>query len=364
MNRSFKHLFIVLFECVLTLLTPLFTFASGDALIFAQASSGKGIMSNLFGKQDTTPPDIELDDLENGQTVYTGELYISGRVTDAGTVKNLTVNEIPVMTAEGRSIIFSHLAALREGKNIVTIEARDDAGNTAKKDITVIREDLRLSRLPQEIIKQRMRLAVYPFDQKGVVSETSSILMDMLTKALQDQHRFQLIERASLDRALEEQKLGLTQVVDRNAALNVGKLMSAQAIVTGSIMESEEGIEIVGRMIDTETSGILATEKMYSAKNGIDGISFLAQALASKFCNDIPMLGGVVVKRNGDSIFTSLGKGKVSQNSRIIIYRDNGSKSVILGHGRITQVSGDMSKAALIQGSINDIREMDWVIVQ
>jgi len=365
MTQHMKH-YITYLSIVLIffLYTDSFSFAGADTLILAQSSSSKGILNSLFGAEDSKPPDIELDEEFDGVVVYTEKLYISGHVTDSGTVKALIINETPAEAAPGRSIMFSHLAALREGKNIITIEARDDAGNIAKKDITVIRENPQLSKLPKEVFEKRMRLAVYPFDQKGIVSETSSIFMDLLTLALQDQQRFQLVERISLDRALEEQKLSLSQVIDRNAALTVGKMMSAQAIITGSIVKMDAGIEIVGRMIDTETSEIVATEKLYSAREGIPGMSFLAQALAVRFHNHIPMLGGIVVDRKGDSIFTSLGEGDASKNTRVMIYRDNSTGSAVLGHGRITQVSADMSKAEMIQGSPDAIRKLDWVIVQ
>lgn len=338
----------------------------GDFFIFLISLLALMLVSStaLFGAEDTTPPDIELDDLEDGQTVYTGELYISGHVNDSGYVKTLSVNKVPVSAAEGQSVIFSQLISLKEGKNFLTVEAADESGNRTKKALVVVREDLRLSKLPKVVFEKRMRLAVYPFDQKGSVSKMSSMFMDLLTLALQEQERFQLVERVSLDRTLAEQKLSMSQFIDGNAALNIGKLMSAQAIVTGSIMESEEGIEITGRMIDTETSAILATEKLYSLGNDVAGMSFLAQALAVRFHNDIPMLGGIVVNKIGDGIFISLGEGKVSQNSKVIIYRGSGSGTVILGHGRIAQVAADMSKTELTQGSPDDVRKLDWVIVQ
>jgi len=360
MKHYFQYLLIFLPAFLITFIS-LWT-----GLYAAETSTGKGIIDSLFGPEDTKPPDIELDDRSDGQTVYTEKIYISGHVTDIGNIKTLTVNQTPIITGTGQSILFSHLSELREGKNIITIEVRDGSGNKAKKDITVIRENLQLSKLPKKVFEKRMRLAVYPFDQKGVVSEESNIFMDMLALALQNQDRFQLIERVSLDRALEEQKLSLKNVVDGNAAINIGKLMSAQAIITGSIIETRGGIEIVCRMIDTETSEILTTEKIYSSKDGLAALNFLAQSLAVRLHNDFPMLGGIVVTRRGSHIFTSLGQDKVALNGRLIIYRDKGPEtdSMIIGYARITQVLQDMSKAEVIKGRPDEIRKLDWVIVQ
>ncbi len=40
------------------------------------------------------------------------------------------------------------------------------------------------------------------------------------------------------------------------------------------------------------------------------------------------------------------------------------SKSVILGYARVTQVLQDMSKAELISGSLDEIKELDRIIIQ
>jgi TolB-like protein len=330
------------------------------------------VLSAFFGPEDAQPPDIELDDLLNGQTVYTEKVYIAGQVIDDNKIEILTLNKASILNSTGQSIFFSHLAELREGKNIITIEAGDEAGNRAKKDITVIRKNLQLPQLPKEIIDKRMRLAVYPFDEKGTVSDQSSLFMDMLILALQKQNRFQLIERVRMDRVMEEQQLSLTQVIDRNAAVNIGKLMSAQAIITGSIIETRRGIEMVGRMIDTETSKILATEKIYCKTGDLTALKFLAESMTVKFHNDFPMLRGIVIKRKDRHIFTNLGQDNIPLHGRLIIYRENGpetgrasgAESIILGYARVTQVFPDMSKAELIKGRLDEIKELDRIIIQ
>lgn len=114
----------------------------------------------------------------------------------------------------------------------------------------------------------------------------------------------------------------------------------------------------------TETSEILATEKIYSDKEGTAALRFLAEAMAVSFHNDFPMLRGTVVKRNGSQIYTSLGQDKAALNGRLVIYRGSSTGIVVLGYARITQVLQDMSKAEVISGRIDDIRALDLVIVQ
>ena len=328
--------------------------------------SDKGILHTLLGPKDNQPPQIELQDMLGDHTVYTEHIYISGRAVDANEIETLTLNNRSILNGSGRNVPFSSLEELGEGENVITIEAIDAAGNRAKKKITVIRKNLHLSQLPKEIIGKRMRIAVYPFEKKGIVSEESGLLMDLLMLAFQKQDRFQITDRALMDRILEEQKLSLTQLIDQNAAVKMGRIMSAEAIITGSIIETGSGTEMVGRMIDTETSAIIATEKIYSVDKGLGALKFLAESMAVQLDNDFPMLRGVVIKRKDGHIFTDLGQDTIPVHGRLIIYRENAPefKSAILGYARVSQVYPDMSSAELIKGRLDEIRELDRVVLQ
>ena len=355
-----------------SLITSSHALSGGDNLLFAESDSDKSIIDPLFGPRDTQPPIIQLKDLSNSQTVYTEKMYIAGQIIDDNKIETLTLNKTPILNRTGRSIFFSHLADLKEGKNIITIEASDEAGNRSKKEIAVTRIKVEPAQLPKEIIDRRMRLVVYPFVQKGTFSGAGSFFQDILAFSLQNHSRFQLIDRESLDLVLEEQKLSQSQLVDINTAVNLGKMMAAQAIITGSIVDTPAGTEAVGRMIDTETAEILATEKVFCDKRDAAALNFLAESMAVKFHNDFPMLQGIIIKRTGRQIVTDLGEDKISLNGRLIIYRENNpetgrmpkAKSVILGYARVTQVLQDMSKAELISGSLDEIKELDRIIVQ
>jgi len=333
-----------------------------ETLLLAES---KGIMDTLFGPGDTLPPNIKIDEPQGNRIVYNEKIYVSGQVTDDNNIAELLVNRVPVIINPGRIVFFSHLADLREGKNSLSIEAVDEAGNRARKNFIVIREVLQTSQLPKEITSNHMRVAVFPFEQKGVVPRTSGLFQEILTSALLNRNRFRLMERDRMDTVLQEQKLSSTQLIDRKTAVNLGKLMAVQAIVTGSIIETQAGIEVVGRMIDTETAEILATERAFCNTRGLGALNFLAEALAVRFHSDFPMHSGIVIRRKGNHIFTDLGEDKIVLQRRLIVYREiAGLKNVILGYARVTQVLPEMSKAELTGEDIQKIKELDKVIVQ
>ncbi len=194
---------------------------------------------------------------------------------------------------------------LAEGENILRIVAEDRHGNTARRDLIVIRE------IPKAVqLAERMRLTVMPFEQKGNVSDVSLSYQDNLLNALVKQNRFRVVEREKLDMILAEQKLSRTQLIEKDTALSLGKLVATQAIVTGSIIESRTGIEMVGRVVDTETSEILATEDVYTEERDLMALKRTAEGMAIKFHRDFPLVSGLVIDHKGRFRLHRSGEGQ------------------------------------------------------
>jgi len=323
-----------------------------------------------FPPRDTRPPTIRLKGFTNKQTVFLPKIYIEGQVTGESKIVELSINNVPVLRRKGLSIFFSHLSELREGENSITVEAVDENGNRATKTISVTRA------IPKALqLDKRLSMTVLPFEQTGAVSEAGLSFQDNLIDSLVDQDRFWVIERAKLDLILQEQKLSRSGLIDRRTALRLGRLVAAQAIVTGSIIETRTGIEIVGRMIDTETSEILATEDVYGEVKDLPALRSLAEGMAIKFHRDFPLVDGVVIQRKGSEILTDLGKDKVKLHRRLLVYREHpvrhpltgkvlGADNEIIGRARVIQVMPEMSKAELLDASTGVIKSLDKVITE
>ena len=190
-----------------------------------------------------------------------------------------------------------------------------------------------------------------------------------------DLNRFRVVERNKLDLVLQEQKLSRTELIDKSTALRTGKLVAAQSIVTGTIVETRTGIEIVARMIDTETSEILAIQDVYDEAKDLAALRVLAEGLALKIHRDFPLVGGFILQRKGDAVFTDLGEDKIKLQRRLILYREEplkhpatgkmlGVDNVIIGHARVTQVMPEMSKAEVVSGNAESVTPQDKVITE
>jgi TolB-like protein len=327
-------------------------------------------LAGLFGPADNRPPTINLKGWAGTQTVFLKKIYIEGEVSDESKIVSLAINKIPVMRREGTSIFFGHLAELKKGSNDFLIEARDARGNTASKTISVTRQ------IPKALqLEERLSISILPFEQKGEISEHSTAFQDNLTNALVNLNRFRIVERDKLDVVLQEQKLSRTKLVDRKTALKLGRLVAARSIITGSIIETRTGIEIVARLIDTETSEILDTEDVYDEVKDLRALKTLSEGMAVKFHQDFPLLGGVVIHQKGKYIFTDLGTDKIKVQRRLIVYREEaftdpatgkvlGADNVILGHARVTQVMPKMSKAEILADNDVPVKRLDKVITE
>jgi len=339
-------------------------------LVFA-GSDLKGLsLSGLFGAKDKNPPRILLKDWTQAQTVFLEKIYLEGQVSDDTRVKSLTINDMPILRRKGQRVIFSHLAQLQEGENAIVVEAEDESGNVASNKILVIR------RIPEALqLGQRLSLTVLPFEKKGNLSEASLFVQDSLTHGLVTQNRFQVIERERLDLILQEQKLSQSKLIDRNTALRLGRLVAAQSVITGSIIETSDGIEVVARMIDTETSGIMTSVDVYGESKDLPAIRTLTEGLATKIHREFPLIGGVVLQQKGNAIFTDLGQNKTKIDRKLIIYHDEeikhpltgkvlGADNQILGRARVVQVMPEMSKAEILTSNSGSIKRLNKVITE
>ena len=348
--------------------------AASARLLLARAGQGGAWLTALLGPKDTTPPRINVEGLRDLETVFLDRIYLKIEVQDESKIAELSVNGSPIRGREGKMIVFSHIARLEEGRNGILFEAKDEAGNRAIRKMFIVRE------IPEAFdLEARLSMTVMPFEEKGEVPDESIAFQDSLINDLigVKQDRFRIVERDRLDLILQEQNMSRTKLIDRKTALDVGRLVAAQHIVTGSIVRTRKGVEIVARVIDTETSEILAAKDVYDEVTDLLALRTLSEGMAVKIHQEFPLLTGLVVQRDGNRIISDLGKDRARIQRRLIVYREKptlrhpvtgkvlGSDVEILGRARITQVMPDWSKAQILGGDkAAAIKSTDKVITE
>lgn len=93
------------------------------------------------------------------------------------------------------------------------------------------------------------------------------MLAEELTAKLFQSRKYQIIERELLVKVLKEQKFELTGPVDPAAIQRLGKLLSIDAILTGSISDTAVGLRINARLISTTSGEVLSVGSTTIAKD-------------------------------------------------------------------------------------------------
>ena len=174
------------------------------------------------------------------------------------------------------------------------------------------------------LVGERLSIAVLPFSSKGLGSELGSIdILDKLITGFVNSDRFKVIERAQLEMILEEQKLGISGVVDVATAAQIGQGIGVDAVLVGSVTQSKNTVGIDARLIDTETTEIMTARDAYSDKITLQSISVMITDLADKIKSDFPIVHGYVITINGQKLTIDMGRNqRISKGMKCYIYRE------------------------------------------
>ncbi len=170
---------------------------------------------------------------------------------------------------------------------------------------------------------KKVRIAVLDFQVQGEVRESADmgkIVAEWLITALVQEGRFDVIERRLLKKVLEEQKMGVTGLVDESSASKLGKVLGAKIVISGSVMAFHKVMEVNARIIEVESSSIIAAENVKSSNTA--KLEDLVVRMAEKIIKDFPLEGYIVV-RDADKILIDLGKRTgVKPGMRFIVFKE------------------------------------------
>ena len=175
------------------------------------------------------------------------------------------------------------------------------------------------------LVGERMSIAIFPFETMGSAgSDLGNIVFDKLITALFNQERFKVIERNQLEKILDEQKLGMTGVIDASTAAELGKGIGVDAIILGSVSLTRSGaISVDARAIDTESATIITAQDAYAGRFDQQILKQLVEKLAIKFVQSFPLVEGLVIKNDMGSVM--IDKGTVNglkKGMKCVIYRE------------------------------------------
>ena len=305
---------------------------------------------------------IKLKDLDDFQKVFYETLYVEGNINSTKEVISLMVNGESLLKRKGKNLFFNYLTKLKKGLNNVTIEASDSEGRKAAKSIKVQKEIQKV-----RDIGSRMNISILPFEKKGTPSALSDIIYDNLINSFKelrvgDLERFNLVERTKLEEVLKEQKLSQTALFDPKTAVRIGKILAADGILMGSILETKDSIEIYARLVNSETSSIIAAKDVFDQSKSLPSVKTLSDTLALKFEHHLPLLEGLLIKKEGKKVFIDIGTNSgIKEEMKFMVFKEGekivhpvtgkvlGSDTEILGEAVIENINDDFSKGTLVK---------------
>jgi hypothetical protein len=209
------------------------------------------------------------------------------------------------------------MVKLKEGSNKIVVEATDASGNKSAASFNVKRV------VPSSRQNSaRMSLSILPFSGRIKNATVQDMADDFLVAALVDQKRFQIVEREKLKQILQEQKLSKEHLTDPEHSIQVGRLLSADAMLATTIAEGAKSVEIITRLVSTETAEVMETKDAYIEDKSLAAVKELMEGLASKLTLGFPVVEGIVVKREKGTVFSDLGSSSgVRKSMTAAVYR-------------------------------------------
>lgn len=329
----------------------------------------------LVDKQDHIPPILQIRNIGKEYRTYLRQAFIEGNIRDNLEVKHLYINGKQILNKPGRSIHFSHLVELREGINRITVQGVDASGNEETVEIKITQEVLTI-----RDVGSRLRVAVNPFHRQSIGDDRqlSYGLEDMLTGAMIDRARFSAIERQHLESVLMELKLSQSGLVDEKTALKVGRILAADCMLFGHVLERSNSVEAYIRIVDCETAQILAAIDVYGEDVDRATLPKLGQGLELKLTQEFPLVEGMVISNDGNRIIVDLGKdSRIKSGMKLIVYEivesiKQSKYDVVqvigyreLGQARMQAIREQTSSAKMMDGStIGPIQAYHFVVTR
>ncbi|MBN2412840.1 hypothetical protein JXQ31_14215 [candidate division KSB1 bacterium] len=103
------------------------------------------------------------------------------------------------------------------------------------------------------------KTAVVEFEEKGNlgIEDAGTIVSEWMTTALGKTGAFEVYERLSLQKLIEEYELGVSGLMDDETVAKIGRMHGVEAIVTGSVLKFGTIISVTAKVIDVETAKII-----------------------------------------------------------------------------------------------------------
>ncbi|MBN1671124.1 MAG: hypothetical protein JXR37_08840 [Kiritimatiellae bacterium] len=279
---------------------------------------------------DRQRPTLTLNTAGTLLNVQEQEFFLCGRAHDYGGLSAVCVNgeRLPLHRKTGSiERHFARRLPLDVGTNILDVVARDLAGNEKREQLTVLRS------VPEyRDVEYRLAIAVPPFVPPDADAATAQLERHIEQALLRPPVRFHLVERQhGWDHLIREQALSMSGLADREAALETGRVLTADIMMFGGLSRYGKGVTVYAEIVETATGKTLVMEDVYT-ESAADDLAYQAEGLVMKIEQQFPLLQARVIKRGPRGVTIDVGAAHgVRVGSRFVVLAEDDADGMATG---------------------------------
>jgi TolB-like protein len=125
-------------------------------------------------------------------------------------------------------------------------------------------------------------------NKKAQEISLGELVSETFTSALVNSQGFKIIEREQLDKVVKEMEMNQTGFIETTDAVEIGKILHADAIITGSVTLLHDQIQLNARIIEIESAYVISAETKtttYTLQNITNIANEIVAKLSRKLLN-------------------------------------------------------------------------------
>jgi len=227
-------------------------------------------ISDLLALQLLNHTNFRLVDRSQLKTIFAEQTLSEAGCTDTACVRRIgTLLNINYMVSGS---VNRDRESLHISAQLISIETGRIIHSCATGSFPAAQLQARLARLAQELTeanfntfesKKLTTVSVLNFDIRGLTETLSDFCTDMLILELVQIGKWNVLDRANLKAILAEQDFQYSGCTDNACAVQLGKLLNMDYVITGSLSKIADTYYLLVKMADVSTGQII---KSYSSE--------------------------------------------------------------------------------------------------
>lgn len=237
-------------------------------------------------KSSTRALKVKSTCLKEPSTLLTGQVYVkssranlrAGAGKQCPVVGSLNKGELVSLLGKRGSWLYIQL---QDGTNAWIYNTLITTRNSSKTSTKKAQASEPPPPLPPS---KRISIAVIQFktlNKKAQDISLGELISETFTSALVNSNSFKIIEREQLDKVVKEMEMTQTGFIETTDAVEIGKMLHADAIITGSVALLNNQIQLNARIIEIESAFVISAESA-TTHYSLDKINQTINAIVNK----------------------------------------------------------------------------------